>query len=792
MKKTLWIFSWLIFPAALSAAEVSRALPGKQISITPDQTTEQTEDTTAITARTATTSQTPIARTAVVQRNIGEIASRTAATATSRDSLKETTRQVGRSARAEAASLNSSAPVRRAGISLRPTTAEVGGRATIVGTTKQTGSNISSENRRLTSRAATTTPDVMTSIEDSNMITESCIAQYTDCMDQFCAVIDSNQKRCSCSSRLSAYSRVESAVKDANTQLNDVAQRIRYVGLSADEIRAIMSATEAELALENTKDTTESRNMLEEIESLIRDPESYASENTSTSLDLDLNFDVDSDVTDIFNLTDSNTSTFSSLRGTDLYNAAQKRCKSILTSCKAKGADVDQIQGRYEIDIDKDCVSYENGLTKMNTTLRSNVRSATQMLQKARLAVLENNNTYDAKGCVGALEQCMQDDMVCGADYEKCLDPTKRYIDENGEVVLGQNISTIRNMMTTFDSSLIDESFVSSAWGMSTMTDCDVSPNDNGKCVVKYLLSKIGMESDISSGLCRPVLDKCQKQTYDSNGKYDPENPIVVSYVQRAMTNIRAAQEKIISDYASGCMADIATCYSKQVTQINSWSSNANVQNVYSVLKGACRNVALTCSYAVFASDPSIDGCPIEQLVDYTSETDTETERQSVCIENISDIFYQSMLCPDYSTWVPAVSGVITTIGSLYTEIGASSPSRIYINERCVCQTGYGIESGQCTQCPTGFEFNAVCEFADESVGCPMVGCGCPATTPFWNIGTETCVAICPSGTHTNTNNNVCQECPTSMPYWYSSENYCVESCPSWTITNSTTYTCDD
>ena len=38
-----------------------------------------------------------------------------------------------------------------------------------------------------------------------------------------------------------AVSLVEQAVKDANAQLNEVAQNIRYVGLSADEISAIMS-----------------------------------------------------------------------------------------------------------------------------------------------------------------------------------------------------------------------------------------------------------------------------------------------------------------------------------------------------------------------------------------------------------------------------------------------------------------------------------------------------------------------------------------------------------------------
>lgn len=700
-----------------NAANISRALPS---SIVSQQTQSEDQEEVSVATPVVTRTIKP-----VISRNIST-SSRTAATAVPRNTLNEKSHQVGRSARSESASLNASAPVRRAGISLRPTTAEVGGRATIVGTNVQTGSNMNSENRRLTSRSATAgvstaSPASVTSIEESSAIMDSCIAQYTDCMDQFCAIIDPNQKRCACSNRLSSYERSAAAVKEANAQLNDVAQRIRYVGLSADEIRAIMSATEAELALQNAKDNTESRNMLAEIEKLIKSPESINNESGGMSLDLDIDFNADMDIADMFSLSDSTSTSFSKLRGTDLFNTAKKRCQSVLNACKAKGANISQIQSRYEIDIDRDCISYENGLEKMNQTLRKNVRSATQMLQKARLAVLDNNNTYDAKGCVGALEQCMTDNMVCGSDYSKCLDPTKRYIDENGRVVLGQNVSKIRDMMENFDNSMIDSAFISSAWNASGMLNCDTEPNNDGRCIVKYLLGKIGMAESTSSGLCRPVLEKCQKHTYDSRGKYNPKNSIVVNYIQRAMTNIRASQEKIISDYASSCMADIATCYSKQVTQIYAWSSNANAQNVYAVLKGACRNVALTCSYAVFASDTTSNGCPI-------NDPDT-------CIENISDIFYQSMLCPENSTWVADNA----TMGKSYPiddnippeEI----PTNIYVNERCICQAGYGVVSGVCTQCPTGLVFKPECNInATDNTSCStiVIGCGCPGDQE-WN-----------------------------------------------------------
>ena len=502
-------------------------------------------------------------------------------------------------------------------------------------------------------------------------------------MDQFCNVIDANQGRCSCSANLANYTDVEEAVTDANNKLNEVAQQIRYVGLTADEIRAIMSETEAEAALSGAKDTSETRNMLEEIEKLIRDPSGSSStySSNSVSLGLDMDLDFSSDIADIFNLDflNLNTGSFSNLRGTSLYNAAKNRCRVVLNQCEEAGANIDQITANYDLAIDKDCIAYEQGLTKMNQTLVSNVRSANLMLQKARLAVLQNKNQYDAKGCIAALDACMTDEMVCGADYTKCLDPTKRYIDENGNVVLGQDITNILDFMADYNNANIVSEFLSESYGSETYFDekyCAGEGND-GRCVVKYLLQKIGTKEDSTAeGLCRPVLDKCQAYTYDEDGKYQKYNDIVVNYIQRAMVNIQAAQRQIISDYASNCMLDVANCYNQQVTQVNAWSTSASVSSIYNVMRGACRNVALTCAYAVFAED----------------EASCSTEED--CIENISQMFYQSLLCPDNSKYSSNCKTQINTEGTSC------------VNDMCECLSGYDPWAGtQCLrECPDNAE----------------------------------------------------------------------------------------
>ena len=609
------------------------------------------------------------------------VASRSLSNNSSRSALDAAVNTVGRNERVSAASINSNPAVRRAGLVLRPSTAEVGGRAVIGDSGVQTGSNIDDAVRRVKSRAsvqATAESIALATerLEKTAALNKSCQEQYNECMDQFCAVIDANQKRCSCSANLPRYTKVESAVKDANTQLNDVAQRIRYVGLSADEIRAIMTETEAEEALSGATDTSETRGMLEDIEDLIRNPTSSSvySSSSSSNFGLDMDLDFSSDTGEMFSLDFLNTDdgSFSNLRGTALYNAAKKRCSTVLNQCKDAGATATQITGNYELAIDKDCIAYEQGLTKMNETLLKNVRSANQMLQKARLTVLQNKNEYDARGCVAALDTCMTDDMVCGSDYYKCIDPTKKYIDENGNVILGQNVSKITDFMSKYDNSAINREFLQDAY-IGTTEDCE-----NGSCVVKYLLQKIGTKQRVTDeGLCRAVLDKCQAYTY-SDGTYVPYNDVVLNYVQRAMVNIRAAQQNIISEYASTCMSEIATCYNQQVSQVNAWSTSASVSSIYKVMTGACRNVALTCAYAVF--DKETDSCP-------------GTGGDETCIQNISEMFYQSMLCPDNSTFDQtgksdqcAPSAPTDCVGN----------NKQWVNKHCRCNNGYVALGASC------------------------------------------------------------------------------------------------
>ena len=740
MKKITSLFFVAVLYAAnaLAAADttISRVIPGKSVGLSENADSERGEsavvnraarrvnvannsDQKSVATRATTRTNNTATRSQNKSVNVVSRSVNNQKSDSSRTTLDEGVNTFGRNARVNSASINSEGSVRRAGLTLRTTTAEVGGRAKIIGTDKQTGSNIDEQVRNVQGRALalkgfakikaqpTVTAESISKAKDilekTADLNNTCQQQYNECMDQFCAVVDANQKRCSCSANLSRYVKAQEAVEQANTELNDVAQRIRYVGLSADEIRAIMSETEAEEAMKKNKDTSENRSLLDDIADMIKDP-SAKNSTTDTSSILDMDFDFTEDSSEIFGLGISlggSSSDIAKKRGRDLYNEATKRCKSVLTNCKEAGGTESQITGNYDLAIDKDCIAYEAGLDKLNKTLVSNVRSANLMLQKARLAVLQNKNQYDIRGCIGALEKCMLDDMVCGEGYLKCVDPTKKYIDENGEVVLGQQITKIEEFMKNYNNSNINTDFVRTSY---SDTNCN---NGKGACIVNYLMSKIGTGATIKDGgLCRAVLDKCQDYTYTTNNNtttYKPYNDVVVNYIQRAMVNIKAAQSKIISDYASSCLSDMSDCYNQQITQINSVTDSASIDSIIGVMTGACYNVALTCGYAVFAkADAGL------------------TDSEDNTIKYISEVFYQSLLCPVNSTYD---TNAHDTAPDNNRKING------WVNTHCQCGANYTVWNGSCLQkCESNQYRNALGVCSECSTGTPS-GTGANGTS---------------------------------------------------------------
>ena len=457
--------------------------------------------------------------------------------------------------------------------------------------------------------------DVISAMEDEKQITDYCKSQYAACMDNFCNVLNEDQGRCSCSRNLKNYAKTEAALQQATEGLQDVAQQIQYIGLTRDEVYTLFEQTVAEEEMQGRTDNSQIKTQLDKIYEMVVDVKPGTASSTDTSVSMDLNnlldFAFDSSSFDLMSMfaVNENSASISNQRGEQLYKTAAARCKAaVLDVCSGQDVDLKMVTNSYDLEIDKACVAYEAFLTESNTEMRQTVRNAQNVLQRARLLVRQQKNTYDLRGCVTALDACMQDEFVCGADYENCLDPSGKYI-VNGAVVVG---STPGQVVVDSTSSLkpgyhYDTSNLYKTWnygsknawtddgnlyGYITSTVTTNPQTETSEDMSKFLQYKIGYydnATDRNYGMCMSVLNKCQDVTYDKDGVYLPNNNVVKEYLQRTLAQIKMRQDSILAQYAENCIPDVKSCLSQ-----NGYVDGA-VENANNIPINACRQQIVTC-----------------------------------------------------------------------------------------------------------------------------------------------------------------------------------------------------
>lgn len=504
-----------------------------------------------------------------------------------------------------------------------------------------------------TSSVSVTAAD-LSAMDELAEMTDYCKAQYAACMDNYCNVLDDNQGRCSCSANINNYAKAETALKQATEELQEVAQKIQYIGLSAREVQTLFTATEAELEMQKTTDTTQLKASLDKIRDMIIDVQSGNATTTSSSsfLSFDLSglldFTIDStgfDLSSFLGGFGTNSGGINNQRGAQLFQTATNRCKTnVLRACTAAGVDASLVTNAYDLEIDKECIAYERSLNDSNDQMVATVRNAKSVLQKARLLVEQSKNEYDMRGCINALDSCMQDEYVCGSDYEKCLDPSGRYI-VNGEIVIGtdpgravngvndtgvldgnicsMNLYNVWNYGSSTPGQTTSQSSCTNAWNSYSLNSGNgdlaayinetvslANAKAGGLGMSQFMQNKIGYnEKDRNYGMCMSVLNKCQDYTYTGNGstrKYNADNEVVKQYLSRVLVQIKAKQDEILAEHAESCITDVTTCLSQNNYPFDDVNNNRVQANI---AINACRSTIVTCmsvnGYSVDDPTPS-------------------------------------------------------------------------------------------------------------------------------------------------------------------------------------------
>ncbi len=587
------------------------------------------------------------------------------------------------------------------------------GRAAITNARAGVRSGVMARAGSVATTATTNTADQATTISQMDSLTQMtdyCKAQYTSCMDNYCNVLDDNQGRCTCSKNIKNYEKTEKALKEANEALQDVAQQIQYIGLTADEIETLFSQTEAEIQMQATTDNSQLKNSLDSIRDLIVEVKSGTATSTDTGMSFDLSGLLDFNIGDtgfdlsaIFGSNNTNTNSISNQRGEQLYKTASTRCKaSVLNTCQNQGVDISVITNAYDMEIDKQCIAYERSLNEANDNMNNTVRNAKTVLQKARLMVSQQKNSYDLRGCVNALDSCMQDEFVCGSDYENCLDPTGKYI-VNGEIVAG-SMPGLAVESTSIDAPTSDltQSGLYKTWNyddgdtevnawnndgslaeyINATVKKNTKPSDTSSIMSEYLMAKIGyIDGNRNYGMCSAVLNKCQMYTFDDNGAYQHDNMVVKEYLARTMTQIKAAQDEILADYAGNCMVDIETCLGK-----NNYGTNNGTYSNAAI--NACRSQIITCMSVNGDATKEPNPAAIKAWIDM-AYNETAQNCESTGGE------WSSNTCDCSGT-----GKIANTNGKCVTqaEYNCTSTGGTYTNGTCTCGTGYESDgAGGCT-----------------------------------------------------------------------------------------------
>lgn len=399
-----------------------------------------------------------------------------------------------------------------------------------------------------------------------------CREAYATCMDQFCANANDTYRRCVCSAKYDEFRNTESAIDEALTLLAQFEDNnLAAVELSAEEVNAMYSATEGEMAIKS--DTSAAASMLAEINDLLAGRKSVETTDlSSSSLGL-LNIDFTSDLDDIWGGTGTSifdTSTgvdLSSLTGEDLYTQASKQCLEIVADSCENDAVLTMARSAYGIMVTQDCNLYEKNINAQKESLEQTVRTAEKYLREARLAEYQSHNSADVNECIANVRSAILSDAACGPNYERCLDYTGAYINQStGEPRFSPRLFQLADLIT-----------------LPGVTSSGASDDVLGaNAAFNTFLDSRRMFAESALDSCRDMADIVWEE-----------------FKRQALIEIAQAQDEKIEEVKMSCVSTMAECYDTQTGALQDFdTTTAQYTGALSATaaRAMCRDQVIACA----------------------------------------------------------------------------------------------------------------------------------------------------------------------------------------------------
>ena len=382
----------------------------------------------------------------------------------------------------------------------------------------------------------------------------TCRDAYATCMDQFCANANDTYRRCICSSKYTDIRNTESAIDQALSMLTQFENNdLTAVTLSAEEVSAMYSATEGEMAIKN--DTSAAAQMLTEISDLLAGRTTASSNTTSTnnsttSLGI-LTVDFTSDLDDIWSNTGNsifNTTTdtgvdLSTLEGQALYNQVNTQCLELVADSCENDAVLTMARSAYSIMITQDCNTYQKRVDAQKESLENTVRTAEKYLREARLEEYRAHNSADVNECITAVRSAILSDVACGPNFEKCMDYTGAYINSTtGDAIYSPRLFELADVVVLP--------------GVNSSGAGDIlgeNPEFNAFLDEKRMYAESALDT------CRDMADIVWQE-----------------FKRQAIIEIAQAQDEKIEEVKMSCVSTMAECYDTQTGALQDFDNTTS------------------------------------------------------------------------------------------------------------------------------------------------------------------------------------------------------------------------
>lgn len=568
--------------------------------------------------------------------------------------------------------------------------------------TARTGSDRPARTAANTTRLGRTAKNVRSAITNVatntfNTQQNECQDAYFACMDQFCALSNDSYRRCVCSSRLETIKTRERVLNQTANQLQDFKDlNIDAIVKTPAEVKSMLSASEGELKLSNTRDNSASAKKLATISDVLAGTRTNA---LSTAGQLDIG----GDIKQVWNTTDLiSGASIANLTGKSLYNAVNSQCAELVADRCPSQSTLNMVISAYEMYIENDCTIILSNLDKQSTNANTAIRQTNREMNIARLENYDAHNSTAINECIAGVRENITADTACGANYVHCLDLTGLYLNRvTGDPIYSANFYKLNDQVSLA-----------------------------GDVLTNATNAKLVMELNNKKKFAEKTLETCR----------DISDSVWDEFMRQAITEIYQGIQSKIRQVKNECMDVVNTCYDEKTGQLRDYSKLDDQMLLGDRLvlsEEMCTEKLTTCSNLygggsnglnlLITEMHNITNQKISQnclatLQDYAkklcrvSSADTLHKYPYGCrayipgpgdISSAQDPNCTYINTPDTNAYHQNFSDNDPLIAIIGATINESDPLHRFIcwaNRNYIsCEPGYFLDNGKCYPCPDGW-----------------------------------------------------------------------------------------